>query len=96
MIVDKQQHLGWGNSVVKQLSKDIQEEYPGIQGFSERNLWNMRLFCSELQQNKKLQPLVAEVSYPKLKRMGFLLRRGFAHVLIEVWARKKIHKMITK
>ncbi len=54
MIVDKQQELGWGKSVVEQLSKDIQEEYPGIQGFSGRNLWNMRFFYSEIQQNKKL------------------------------------------
>lgn len=65
MIVDKQQELGWGKSVVEQLSKDIQEEYPGIQGFSGRNLWNMRFFYSEIQQNKKLQPLVAEISWTK-------------------------------
>ncbi|RZB31719.1 MAG: hypothetical protein SRB1_01338 [Desulfobacteraceae bacterium Eth-SRB1] len=65
MIVDKQQELGWGKSVVEQLSKDIQEEYPAIQGFSGRNLWNMRFFYSEIQQNKKLQPLVAEISWTK-------------------------------
>ena len=65
MIVDKQQELGWGKSVVEQLSKDIQKEYPGIQGFSTTNLWNMRLFYSEIQQNKKLQPLVAEISWTK-------------------------------
>jgi hypothetical protein len=40
MIVDKQQRLGWGKSVVEQLSKDILKEYPGIKGFSVRNLWN--------------------------------------------------------
>lgn len=33
MIVDKQNDLGWGKSVVEQLSKDIQKSYPGIQGF---------------------------------------------------------------
>ncbi len=65
MIVDKQQRLGWGKSVVEQLSKDIQKEYPGIKGFSIRNLWNMKRFYSELQQNEKLQPLVAEISWTK-------------------------------
>ncbi|MCP4349581.1 MAG: DUF1016 domain-containing protein [Desulfobacterales bacterium] len=65
MIVEKQQHLGWGKSVVEQLSKDIQKEYPGIKGFSVRNLWNMRLFYSEILQNKKLQPLAAEISWTK-------------------------------
>ena len=56
MIVEKQHKLGWGRSVVEQLSKDIKEVYPGIQGFSISNLWNMRLFYSEIQQNEKLQP----------------------------------------
>ena len=65
MIVEKQQELGWGKSVVEQLSKDIQKEYPGIQGFSTTNLWNMRLFYSEIQQHEKLQPLVGEISWTK-------------------------------
>jgi len=65
MIVEKQQDLGWGKSVVEQLSKDIQKEYPGIQGFSTTNLWNMRLFYSEIQQHEKLQPLVGEISWTK-------------------------------
>ncbi len=65
MIVEKQEHLGWGKSVVKQLSEDIRKEYPGIQGFSTTNLWNMRLFYSEIQKNKKLQPLVGEISWTK-------------------------------
>jgi len=65
MIVEKQQSLGWGKSVVEQLSKDIQHEYPGIEGFSTTNLWNMRLFYSEIQQNEKLQPLVGEISWTK-------------------------------
>ena len=65
MVVEKQQDLGWGKSVVEQLSKDIQKEYPGIQGFSTTNLWNMRLFYSEIQQHEKLQPLVGEISWTK-------------------------------
>lgn len=65
MIVEKQQMLGWGKSVIEQLAKDLQEEYPAIQGFSVRNLWNMRLFYSEIQQYPNLQPLVAEISWTK-------------------------------
>lgn len=65
MIVEKQRDLGWGKSVVEQLSKDIHKEYPGIQGFSTTNLWNMRLFYSEIQQHEKLQPLVGEISWTK-------------------------------
>lgn len=65
MIVEKQQHQGWGKSVVEQLAKDIQAEYPGIQGFSTTNLWNMRMFYTEIQQQPKLQPLVGEIGWSK-------------------------------
>lgn len=63
MIVENQRQLGWGKSVVEQLSKDIRKDFPEIKGFSERNLWNMKLFYSEIQEHKKLQPLAAEISW---------------------------------
>ena len=37
-IVEKQENLGWGKSVVENLSLDLQKDFPGIQGFSSRNL----------------------------------------------------------
>ncbi len=63
LIVDRQQAAGWGKSVVEQLAKDIQSEFPGISGFSVRNLWNMRNFYLTYSQNTKLQPLVAEIGW---------------------------------
>ena len=39
---------GWGKGVVQNLAKDLQLESPGRNGFSARNLWNMRNFYSEL------------------------------------------------
>ena len=33
---------GWGTSVIQQLSKDLQAEFPGVKGFSERNLRRMK------------------------------------------------------
>lgn len=46
-IVEKQENLGWGRSVVENLSRDLQKEFPGVQGFSARNLWLMRSFYLE-------------------------------------------------
>jgi len=37
-IVEKQENLGWGKSVVKNLSRDLQKEFPGTRGFSVDNL----------------------------------------------------------
>src|SRR3990170_5189831 len=64
-IVAKQEKLGWGKAIVETLAKDLQKEFPGIQGFSARNLWNMRTFYITYKDNQKLQPLVAEISWTK-------------------------------
>ena len=64
-ITQRQKELGWGKSVVENLSRDIQKEFPGIQGFGVRNIWNMARFYSEYQSNIILQPLVAEISWTK-------------------------------
>ena len=62
-IVDKQEKLGWGKSVVETLSKDLQNEFPGIQGYSSHNLWRMRKFYLAYQGNEKLAPLVQEIGW---------------------------------
>ena len=36
-IVEKQDNLGWGKAIVETLAKDLQKEFPGIQGFSVQN-----------------------------------------------------------
>jgi len=53
-IVAKQEKLGWGKAIVETLAQDLQKEFPGIQGFSVQNLWNMRQFYSAYKDNSKL------------------------------------------
>jgi predicted nuclease of restriction endonuclease-like (RecB) superfamily len=65
MIHQKQAALGWGKSVVETLAKDLQAEFPGRNGFSARNLWNMREFYCSYATCPKLQPMVAEISWTK-------------------------------
>jgi len=60
MIARRQEYEGWGKSVVKRLSDDLQQEFPGIKGFSVQNLWYMRQFYQEYHDSEKLQPLVGE------------------------------------
>jgi DUF1016 N-terminal domain len=60
-IVNQQQTAGWGKVIVEQLASDIRTEFPGISGFSARNVWNMRHFYQTYSQNEKLQPMVAEI-----------------------------------
>jgi len=63
LITQKQEKYGWGKSVVKELSKELQKEYPGKSGFSVQNLWYMRQFYLEYKDNEKLQTLSGEISW---------------------------------
>lgn len=53
----------WGKSIVEKLAKDLQTEFPGVRGFSVRNIWNMKSFYEAYCENTKLQPLVAEIGW---------------------------------
>lgn len=64
-IYNQQQEKGWGKSIVEVLAKEIKKDFPDVQGFSSRNLWNMRNFYIEYKDNEFLQPLVAEISWTK-------------------------------
>ena len=63
MIVEKQKGETWGKSVVENLAQDLRNEFPGISGFSARNIWYMRDFYLAYYQNEILQPLVAEIGW---------------------------------
>jgi hypothetical protein len=43
-IVEKQQLLGWGESVIDRLSTDLQDAFPRATGFSPRNMRDMKRF----------------------------------------------------
>ena len=62
-IVSKQKEHGWGKSIVKNLSQELQKEFVGMRGFSVQNLWNMRMFHLEYINNEKLQTLSREIGW---------------------------------
>ena len=65
LISGRQEKEGWGKSVVERLANDLQNEFPGVKGFSVQNLWYMRQFYLEYRDDEKLQPLVGEISWSK-------------------------------
>ena len=60
-IVEKQRSLGWGESVVETIAKDLRAAFPGMRGFSANNLWLMRQFHSEYSEASFLEQLVQEM-----------------------------------
>lgn len=50
-IVEKQEKSGWGTKIIEKLAKDIQNAFPGIEGFSRTNIFRMRAFYIAYQTN---------------------------------------------
>ena len=63
MIVERQDVEGWGKAVVDQLAADVQAEFPGITGFSRRNIFYMREFYLLYRDDMRVQPLVAQIGW---------------------------------
>ena len=62
-IVTKQELLGWGKSIVEQMSKDLIDEFGERSGYSTQNLWYMRQFYLAYINKSNLQQLVGEISW---------------------------------
>lgn len=57
------ENIEWGNKFVDNLSIDLKNEFPTIQGFSVRNLRNMRKFYEEYPSIEILQTLSAKLTW---------------------------------
>jgi len=49
-IIEKQEKSGWGSNVIEKLAKDIQNAFPGIEGFSRANIFRMKGFFSAYEK----------------------------------------------
>jgi predicted nuclease of restriction endonuclease-like (RecB) superfamily len=64
--ISEKTKTGWGSSVIKQLSKDLQAEFIGVKGFSERNLQRMKFIYEELEKNQISPQAVAKLHWGHL------------------------------
>jgi len=61
-IVAKQQEAAWGDGFLLRMSRDLQEAFPGMKGFSKRNLELMRQWYSFwVRESSNAQQLVAQI-----------------------------------
>jgi predicted nuclease of restriction endonuclease-like (RecB) superfamily len=62
-ISKKIEHAEWGDSVVTELAKHIQQNEPEIKGFSDKNIWRMKQFFETYKDFPKLSTLLREISW---------------------------------
>ena len=53
----------WGSKVIDRLSKDLKQEFPGMSGFSLRNLQYMRTFAVAYSDESIVQRVVAQLPW---------------------------------
>jgi predicted nuclease of restriction endonuclease-like (RecB) superfamily len=62
-IVQRQAKAGWGDAIVERLAHDLRHAFPGLEGFSPRNIWRMRaFFLAWSSAPKKLTQPVSETA----------------------------------
>ena len=54
---------GWGTKIVDRLARDLQNEFPGVEGFSPRNLRYMRSLAEAWPEREILQQLIAKLPW---------------------------------
>jgi predicted nuclease of restriction endonuclease-like (RecB) superfamily len=59
----KLETAAWGEGVVEQLARYIAQKHPDVKGFTRRNLFRMRQFYETYRSDKKVAPLVRQLSW---------------------------------
>jgi predicted nuclease of restriction endonuclease-like (RecB) superfamily len=63
LIVNRQADAIHGAAIAEQLAKDLRLEFPGVIGYSRRNIFYMREFYLAYRDLAKVQPLVAQIGW---------------------------------
>lgn len=53
----------WGDAVVTELAKYIQQVEPHLKGFSDKNIWRMKQFFTTYKDSPKLSTVLREISW---------------------------------
>lgn len=81
LIVIRQTNADHGAAIAEQLAADLRQEFPGVSGYSRRNVFYMREFYLAYCDLPKVQPLVAQIGWSHnliiLQRCKDFLEREF-------------------
>lgn len=57
------EHASYGDAYIDEISREIQETFPGIKGFNRRGLYRMKKFYETYKDNEIVTPLVSQISW---------------------------------
>ena len=62
-ILTQQKQHGWGAKIIDRLAADLRNAFPGMTGFSPRNLKYMRAFAEAWPDEQIVQQLAAQIPW---------------------------------
>lgn len=74
-ILTRQAAEGWGSKVIERLATDLRKEFPGIKGFSTRNLLFMRGFAEAFSDASIVKQLVSQIPWGHIIRIIQMLKK---------------------
>ena len=84
-ILNKQAEEGWGSKVIDRISKDINDTFPDMSGFSPRNIKYMRKFAEVWNDYEIMQRTAAQIPW----RSNILLMDKLSNQDERVWYAQK-------
>ena len=57
------EYAAYGDAYIDEISREIQETFPGIKGFNRRGLYRMKKFYETYKDNEIVTPLVTQISW---------------------------------
>jgi predicted nuclease of restriction endonuclease-like (RecB) superfamily len=63
LIIERQSQHGWGAGVLDRVAEDLRKSFPGVKGFSSRNLHYMRALAHAWPEPPFVQQLVAQIPW---------------------------------
>jgi predicted nuclease of restriction endonuclease-like (RecB) superfamily len=88
-ILQRQNLEGWGARVIDRLSADLKNEFPDMEGYSPRNLGNMKRFANNWPDPAILQQPVAKLQW---RSILILLSKVKEKSLRELYAQKALEQ----
>jgi predicted nuclease of restriction endonuclease-like (RecB) superfamily len=100
-ILERQKSAQWGGKLFDILSKDLRQSFPATEGFSTRNLINMRLFAEHYPGGEFTQALPAQLTWShhvvllQIESEKLNIKQWYANkVLEEGWSYRELNTQI--
>ena len=100
MLSRKIESAEWGDGVVDELARHIARTYPGLRGFTRRNLYRMRQFYETYREDKIVSPLATQLPWThhliilgqsqRAEEREFYVRQAIA----EKWGKRELERQI--